>query len=202
MTQLLIAARDGDHDALTRFIRATQADVWRMCHHLGDPDSADDLAQETYERAISSLHRYRADGPARSWILTIARRTCADGTRRRARRRRLGARLTNEHSTTRPGAATSAGEVDERVTTAGGFGRVDLDDLLARLGDDRRDAFVLTQVLGLSYAEAAEIADCPVGTVRSRVARARADLLAMIAPPSTVDTSDDTGDDTGDGTDG
>ena len=45
-------------------------------------------------------------------------------------------------------------------------------DLLARLDADRREAFVLTQLLGLPYAEAAEVAGCPVGTIRSRVARA------------------------------
>ena len=50
-------------------------------------------------------------------------------------------------------------------------------DLLTRLDADRREAFVLTQVVGLSYAEAAEVAGCPVGTIRSRVARARADLV-------------------------
>ena len=51
---------------------------------------------------------------------------------------------------------------------------------MAALGDDRRSAFVLTQVIGLSYAEAAEVCEVPVGTIRSRVARARADLLDAI----------------------
>ena len=54
-------------------------------------------------------------------------------------------------------------------------------DLLARLDADRREAFVLTQLLGLPYAEAAEVAGCPVGTIRSRVARARADLVDSLA---------------------
>jgi RNA polymerase sigma-70 factor (ECF subfamily) len=53
-------------------------------------------------------------------------------------------------------------------------------DLLARLEPDRREAFVLTQFLGLPYAEAAEVAGCPVGTIRSRVARARADLIDLL----------------------
>lgn len=163
LTRLLVDARDGDRDALERFIALTQADVWRLCRHLGDPDSADDLAQETFERAIGSLHRYRADGPGRHWILTIARRTCADGTRRRSRRRRLDARVARQ----RP--------IDTPATD-----RVELDDLIARLGPDRREAFVLTQVLGLQYAEAAELLECPVGTIRSRVARARTDLLDML----------------------
>jgi RNA polymerase sigma-70 factor (ECF subfamily) len=47
---------------------------------------------------------------------------------------------------------------------------------------DRRDAFVLTQVLGLGYAEAAQVCDCPVGTIRSRVARARQELVAALGP--------------------
>ncbi|GGX32494.1 hypothetical protein GCM10010297_62340 [Streptomyces malachitofuscus] len=53
-------------------------------------------------------------------------------------------------------------------------------DLLATLPDERREAFVLTQLLGLPYAEAAALSDCPVGTVRSRVARARASLTRLL----------------------
>lgn len=56
----------------------------------------------------------------------------------------------------------------------------EFDDLLARLDRDRRDAFLVTQVLGLSYAEAAVVLDCPIGTVRSRVARARMDIMTML----------------------
>jgi len=54
-------------------------------------------------------------------------------------------------------------------------------DLLAALPDERREAFVLTQLMGLPYAEAAEVSDCPVGTVRSRVAWARATLVDLLA---------------------
>ena len=72
LTGVLIAARDGDRAALERFIAETQGDVWRLCRYLGDAQLADDLAQETYERAIGSIHRYRADGSARGWLLTIA----------------------------------------------------------------------------------------------------------------------------------
>jgi RNA polymerase sigma-70 factor, ECF subfamily len=53
-------------------------------------------------------------------------------------------------------------------------------DLLARLAPDRREAFVLTQLVGLPYAQAAVVAGCPIGTIRSRVARARADLVAAL----------------------
>ena len=60
-------------------------------------------------------------------------------------------------------------------------GDVELDEAIWRLSADRREAFVLTQVTGLSYAEAAEVCGVPIGTIRSRVARARADLLDEIA---------------------
>ena len=55
-----------------------------------------------------------------------------------------------------------------------------LGELLDALPPERREAFLLTQLLGLPYAEAASVADCPVGTVRSRVARARQDLAAQL----------------------
>jgi RNA polymerase sigma-70 factor (ECF subfamily) len=57
---------------------------------------------------------------------------------------------------------------------------VDLEAVLGDLDPDRREAFVLTQVLGLGYAEAAEVVGCPIGTIRSRVARARDDLVARL----------------------
>jgi len=60
-------------------------------------------------------------------------------------------------------------------------GEVDLDEAIRALAPERREAFVLTQVTGLSYAEAAEVCEVPVGTIRSRVARARADLLDAVA---------------------
>lgn len=176
LTRLLIAARDGDRVALERFVAETQADVWRMCRYLGDAQYADDLAQETYERAIGSIHRFRADGAARGWLLTIARRTCVDHTRRATRRRRLDQAVLSN---------TTAGSLDGSVIDPDRSGRVDLDDVLAQLDDDRRSAFVLTQVLGLQYDEAAEVLDVPIGTVRSRVARARSDLVAMLREPET-----------------
>ncbi|MEY2463136.1 MAG: polymerase sigma-70 factor, subfamily, partial [Acidimicrobiaceae bacterium] len=64
---------------------------------------------------------------------------------------------------------------------------VDLAALLPSLDADRREAFVLTQIVGLSYAEAAEVCACPVGTVRSRVARARAELISSSESTSRAD---------------
>lgn len=167
LTSLLLDAQRGDQEALERFVAATQPDVIAMCRYLGDRDNAEDLAQEAYERAFASLHRFRASGPARHWLLTITRRTCADATRRRTRRRRTEQRV-----------VTMAHDVRDEFTSVGD--RVEMDELLYELDDDRRAAFVLTQLTGLRYEEAADILGVPIGTIRSRVARARDQLLQAV----------------------
>jgi RNA polymerase sigma-70 factor (ECF subfamily) len=164
LTTLLLDAQRGDRDALERFVSATHADVLALCRYLGDVDNYEDLAQHTYERAVSSLHRFRATGPARHWLFTIARRTCADATRSRIRRRRL----------TEQAVAVAIAERGHHTDATPTF---ELDELILQLHPDRRAAFVLTQITGLRYDEAADVLGVPVGTIRSRVARARADLI-------------------------
>ena len=167
--RLAAAAVDGDPLAAAALVRATQSDVWRLCAALGDRQSADDLTQETYLRAFKSLHRFEGRSSLRTWLLSIARRVCADAVRSRRRRRLTLVR--DDADLEALGTGDGADRVGEGAAVA---------DLLARLSPDRREAFVLTQLLGLPYAEAAEVAGCPVGTIRSRVARARADLVEAI----------------------
>ncbi|MBE7190209.1 sigma-70 family RNA polymerase sigma factor [Jatrophihabitans endophyticus] len=157
VTAAALRARRGDSAAAAAFVRATQADVWRLCAHLGSVQTADDLTQDTYARAFGSLHRFAGRSSARTWLLSIARRVCADAIRTAQRERRL--------------------PPPQVVSVEDPAGGVAVRALVSALDADRRDAFVLTQVLGLSYAEAAEVCGCPVGTIRSRVARARGDLL-------------------------
>jgi RNA polymerase sigma-70 factor (ECF subfamily) len=163
---MAVAAAEGDPVAAAAFVRATQPDVWRLCAALGDPGTADDLTQETYLRAFGALHRFEGRSSLRTWLLAIARRVCADAVRSRRRRR-----VTLVRDDADLEALTAASGADRVAEGAA------VDDLLGRLAPDRREAFVLTQLLGLPYAEAAEVAGCPVGTIRSRVARARADLI-------------------------
>jgi RNA polymerase sigma-70 factor (ECF subfamily) len=165
-TLLALRARAGDAGAQADFVRATQAEVWRFAAALVDPGAADDLTQETYLRAFQALPRFEGRSGVRTWLLGIARRTCADHLRAVVRRRRLSVRLAAQAWT-----ATPEPEPGQRLGAA---------DLLGRLSGERRTAFVLTQVLGLSYAEAAEVEDVPVGTIRSRVARARDELAAAV----------------------
>lgn len=169
VTRSALAARTGEPTATAAFIRATQADVWRLAAHLVDAQAADDLAQETYLRAIRALPRFRGESSARSWLLAIARRACMDELRTRTRRRRRDAALA-------AGGERAVPDVADQVGTAA---------MLSGLDPDRRAAFVLTQLFGLSYEEAAEVCECPVGTIRSRVARARSDLVGLLTRTGT-----------------
>ena len=166
-TQLALRARGGDAAAQAAFVRATQTEVWRFTAALIDPGAADDLTQETFLRAFQALGGFEGRSSVRTWLLGIARRTCADHLRAVVRRRRLDARLAAQAHTDIPHPDPAQ--------------RLGAEDLLARVGEERRTAFVLTQVIGLSYAEAAAVEEVPVGTIRSRVARARDELIEAVA---------------------
>ena len=165
VTALALAAGRGDRGAFEQFIRATEKDVWRTVAFLADPGSADDLTQETYLRALSALPRFAGRSSARTWLLSIARRVVVDQIRRNQARPRCTGNVDLE------------GILDARRGAARFEDIVEVRMLLDGLDPDRRDALILTQVLGLSYAEAAEVCGCPLGTIRSRVARAREDLI-------------------------
>jgi RNA polymerase sigma-70 factor (ECF subfamily) len=171
ITAWALAARGGDADAVDRFVRALHQDVQRYVAHLcGDPQAADDLAQDTFLRALGSLHRFEGRSSARCWLLSIARRAVVDSYRYAAARPRLSDVADWQ----------LAVELSQPQDLPGFDDGIALLDLLATLPDERREAFVLTQLVGLPYAEAAAVSDCPVGTVRSRVARARAALMDLL----------------------
>jgi RNA polymerase sigma-70 factor (ECF subfamily) len=164
LTSTALKARDGDRVALEGLMRLVQGDVWRLCKYMVDAQSADDLAQDALVKMIGSLHRVTAEHNVRAWTLGIARHTCLDEIRRRQRRRKLQ----KDYEGTRP------------VLVSAEDSSLDIRELIAHIDVDRRDAFVLTQLVGLSYEEVAEMCECPIGTVRSRVARARLDLQTLM----------------------
>ncbi|MFE9360523.1 sigma-70 family RNA polymerase sigma factor [Streptomyces olivaceoviridis] len=180
ITAWALAARGGDAVAVEQFVGALHRDVQRYVAHLcGDPQAVDDLAQDTFLRALGSLHRFEGRSSARAWLLSIARRAVIDNYRYAAARPRL----------TDVADWQLVAELAQPCDLPGFDDGIALLDLLASLPDDRREAFTLTQLLGLPYAEAAEVSDCPIGTVRSRVARARAtlmDLLDEADPPAAL----------------
>ncbi len=170
VTASALAAGAGDRDALERFIRSTQRDVWRLVAHLADVGVADDLTQDVYLRALRSLPNFEGRSSARTWLLSIARRTVVDHIRAKGARPAIAWSADYQQ-------ASDTDRAAEHSRSAGFEDVVELNVMLAGLAPERREALLLTQVLGLSYAEAAEVCGCPVGTVRSRVARAREDLV-------------------------
>lgn len=171
VTRLALDARDGDRAKTDRFVRALHRDVWRYVAYLSaDAQAADDLTQDVFLRALAGLHRFEGRSSARTWLLSIARRTVVDSLRHAAARPRLSDRCDWQ----------TAAEQAQPYGVPGFEDGIALAELLAAIPAERREAFVLTQLLGLPYAEAAEAVGCPIGTVRSRVARARTSLIALL----------------------
>ncbi|WP_394617200.1 RNA polymerase sigma factor SigC [Lentzea sp. JNUCC 0626] len=173
VTACALAAGAGDRGALERFVRATQSDVWRLVAHLGGVGMADDLTQDVYLRALRSLPGFEGRSSARTWLLSIARHTVVDHVRAAVVRPQIAWSADYR-------LASDANRHTEHARSAGFEDVVELTVMLAGLAPERREALLLTQVLGLSYVEAAEVVGCPVGTVRSRVARAREELAGGV----------------------
>ncbi|WP_150238840.1 sigma-70 family RNA polymerase sigma factor [Nocardiopsis quinghaiensis] len=162
LDRLALAARRGSDTALEAFVRCTRPDVARYISRRVHSDRVEELTQETYLRALHGLPRFAGRAPARAWLLAIARNTVVDRYRSDA---------------ARPDCVGPA-DWDLLPERSARFDEyVALRALLDGLPAERRRAFVLTQVEGLTYAEAARSAGVPVGTIRSRVARARDELL-------------------------
>ncbi|TDV53615.1 sigma-70 family RNA polymerase sigma factor [Actinophytocola oryzae] len=171
VTDLAVAAGRGDRDAASALIRATQRDVWRFLLYLVGHGDAEDLTRETFVRALRGARRFGARDTGRTWLLAIARGVAADHLRTAASRPHIAADQERYRAAEEVAARQLPGPDDT----------VAINDAVRNLPPDRRDAFVLTQVLGLGYPDAARVCDCPVGTIRSRVARARQDLVTALA---------------------
>ena len=155
------AAAAGDDDAFTALMRACQPHVWRFLRHLlGDGEQAADATQETFVRVHRSLRTFRFEARFSTWLFSIARNAAVDEQRRGGRRTRL------QHALAVP-APSPDGALGAELRAA-----------LASLSPRLREAFVLVEVFGQPYHDAAEVLGTPVGTVKSRVHRARLELVA------------------------
>ncbi|MFN2390090.1 MAG: RNA polymerase sigma factor [Actinomycetota bacterium] len=171
--QTVAAARGGDLRAFEALVRRYQPDVWRLCFHLvRDETAADDITQDAFVRAYRFLSRFRGDSKFSTWLLSIARNCALDELRRAGRRRRLSDRLDAQP-------AAHAGD-----PTTG----VEVREALAGLPLELRESVVLIDMFGVSYREAGRVLDLPEGTVKSRVHRAREQLVQALAPSRTRST--------------
>jgi RNA polymerase sigma-70 factor (ECF subfamily) len=133
----------------------------------GRPDYADDLAQETAIKAWTARERYTPGTNMRAWTFAILRNHYLSELRRSRRQTDLD-----------EGVAERMLVMD--ADQEGGLHLSDMDAALQQLAPERREAVMLVGAGGFTYEEAAEIADCAVGTMKSRVARARAELNRLL----------------------
>src|ERR1700683_1822142 len=144
----------------------------------GQPDRADDLVQETLMKAWANLGRYEEGTNLRAWLFTILRNTFYS----EHRKHRLEIEDADGHLAA--GVSTPARQNDH----------MDFEDFrgaLQQLAPDQREALILVGASGLSYEEAAEICGCAVGTIKSRVNRARVRLGELLGLESGDGTTPD-----------
>jgi len=136
---------------------------------LRDRDAADDLVQDSLERAFGRLDQWREGDNPRRWLFTIMHHLFIDGVRRN-RRQQGGGELPIESA---QAVATPPAQLD-------GLQSRDVLEALQALAPERRAALVLVAIEGFSYAEAANTLGIPAGTLMSRISRGRDELRARL----------------------
>jgi RNA polymerase sigma-70 factor (ECF subfamily) len=149
----------------------------------GDAAVAEDVTQEAYLRAFRLFATYQG-GSARAWLFAILRNCWRDRAGDEARRRRLV--VTEAHWSEAQAAAVANVPADgEHTPDAAAERRDDAETLraaIAQLPEPFREALVLREIEDMSYREIAQITQAPLGTVMSRLARAREQLAELLAP--------------------
>ncbi|HEX3364834.1 sigma-70 family RNA polymerase sigma factor [Phenylobacterium sp.] len=158
-------------DQVVDLIPALRAFAWSLCHNSSD---ADDLVQDTLIKAWTNREKFEPGTNLRAWLFTILRNTYYTAV---VRRRREVRDETGEYA----GTLRSAPTQDWSIAVHS------LQDALRKLPDEHREALVLVGAAGLSYEEAAEICGCALGTIKSRVNRARARLLKIMEADDATD---------------
>jgi RNA polymerase sigma-70 factor, ECF subfamily len=182
----LAACRRGDPGAFDVLVERHHRRVFRLSlRFLGDEEGALDVAQETFLKAWRGLARFEGGALFTTWLTRIAINQCRNELRRRATLKHGRMRSLDEAAPS--GEGTQADLLAARTPPVwddlqGRETRAQLDVVLQGLDPSDREVLLLKEVEGLSYEQMAEVLDVPVGTVRSRLHRARAELRRRIAP--------------------
>lgn len=156
-------ARAGDLEAFEDLVRAHQAEVFRLALLLvRDRPTAEDVAQEAFVRVFRSLGGFHGQARFTTWLYSVTRNCAIDAIRRRDRRRR------------REAEAAPAAPASDPASGVAIWAAVDA------LPPDLREPFVLIEVTGLSYREASATLGVPTGTIKSRMHRAREQLIRAL----------------------
>lgn len=167
--QLISAAKAGDLGAFERIVRRYQTDVLRLAMHIThDVGAAEDATQEAFVRAFRFLPGYRGDSRFSTWLFSIARNCALDELRRTTR----GGLPRDDFDTN-----VAARDSDAQVG-------IEIREAMGALPLELREAVVLIDMFGLSYREAAEVVRIAEGTLKSRVHRARQQLIVALKAES------------------
>jgi RNA polymerase sigma-70 factor, ECF subfamily len=172
---LIARAQKGDVGAYNRLVLHYQDIVYNVAYRImNDPASADDATQEAFISAYKAIRQFRG-GNFKSWLLRIVTNSCYDELRRRKRRPQSSLEEITEEFESPAFMADDNASTPEEMRE-----RVELVDAVQRcleeLPDDQRVAAVLCDVEGREYQEIAEILSISLGTVKSRISRARSKL--------------------------
>ncbi len=171
--ELIQYAQSGDLDSFNRLVMEYQGLAYNVALRImGDEAAAADATQEAFISAYKGLKRYRG-GSFRSWLLRIVTNACYDELRRRKRRPAVSLDELEEQEAPMP--VASPGEGPEAAAQRSELIRA-IEDCLLGLDPEFRAVAVLVDVQGFDYREVAETIGKPLGTVKSRLARARAKL--------------------------
>lgn len=171
---LIQAAVQGDLDSFNRLVLAYQDLVYAQAYRMmGESEAAEDAAQEAFISAFRSIHSYRG-GSFRAWLLRIVTNACYDELRRRQRRPTTPLEPTDaeEEEIESPRWLADTGESPEERAERKDLDRA-IQNCLEGLPAEFRTVVVLVDVQGFDYYEAADVIRKPVGTVKSRLSRAR-----------------------------
>jgi RNA polymerase sigma-70 factor (ECF subfamily) len=176
---LIAAARRGDVQAFNQLILTYQGMAYNLAYRiLGDGEAAADVTQEAFLKAFQNLRGYRG-GSFRAWLLRIVTNACYDYLRSRQRRPSDSLEALLEESPDHSLLMREEGESPDDYVL-----RAELSDVIqagiATLPPDQRTVLVLSDILGFSYQEIAEIASLNLGTVKSRLSRARERLRTFL----------------------
>lgn len=176
-TELLRRARAGDRDAFGELVERHQKQVYRHALRMvGNEEDAADVAQEVFLKAWRCLPRFQGNSALSTWLYKLTDNAALDLLRREKKRRwDLALDGLPPDGPFLADSAPSPQEALERKES-----RAAVAEGLVRLSEDHRRALVLREIDGLSYAQIAEVLDVDLGTVKSRIARARMALAKIL----------------------
>ena len=179
--QLIRRAQQGDNSAFEQLLLLHQKKVYNLCLRMSaNPDDALDLSQEAFLKAWKNLSQYQFEASFSTWLFRLTSNVCIDFLRRKKRRQETS--LTETYEDSDDGAEFSVPDAqplpEQQAITK--ETQLELAQAMARLAPDHREILQLRVIEGLAYEQIADILDIRVGTVKSRLARARLALRKIL----------------------